>query len=235
VDAAGVVVRGAALAATLALAACASLPLPPARPTPTPATPTARYEPVAGRTPEVVARLRAEPAPAEPEESPAGNPQNDEDVQGAQGYVRIGSARFVAADADAARAQARHLARGVGADRFLLYAPATAGGEWSAAYYARLRLPFGAEFRDLTEAERAELGADGVCLGVVIGGTPAAAANLRSGDLVLRFNHLALRDKAAFQALLQSHQGRRVVLTIRRDGAVFDRLVRLGTLDDVNK
>jgi S1-C subfamily serine protease len=99
-----------------------------------------------------------------------------------------------------------------------------------AVYYVRLRLPFGANIRDMTADERQTLGVDGVEIGEIIGGTPASEANLREGDFVLKFNHKPVHDKAAFQSLLQAHLGRRVILTIRRDGASFDRLVRLGTL-----
>ncbi len=100
----------------------------------------------------------------------------------------------------------------------------------TAIYYVRLRLPFGANFRDLTEQERQTLGADGIEIGEVVGGTPAAEANLRDGDFVLKFDRQPVRDRASFQAMLQTHMGRRVTLTISRDGVTFDRLVRLGTL-----
>ena len=96
----------------------------------------------------------------------------------------------------------------------------------------RLHLPLGANFRDLTAEERSTLGAPGVQIGDVVGGTPAAKANLLEGDFVLKFNHVPVQDKPRFQVLLEQHMGQRVTLTIRRNGTTIERIVRLGTLAD---
>ncbi len=125
-------------------------------------------------------------------------------------------------------------ARKVGADKALIYPPQTFGTPALAQFFVRLHLPFGANFRDLTDVERQTLGSDGVEIGEVVGGTPASEANLREGDYVLKFNKTPVHDKAAFQALLQANMGRRVTLTIRRDGMTRKRLVVLGTLSSAS-
>lgn len=221
--------RGAILLGVLGLSACTHVrPPPPEAPVAPP--PAARYEVVAGRTSEWVAQLRVTPPTAAPIVSEGRAPTLDLERLAAQGYVQIGLAHLPGGDLDRVRAEALRLGRAAQAEQLLLYPPSTTDGEWTAAYFVRLQLPFGAEFRDLTDSERATLGVEGVRLGLVVGGTPAALANLRSGDIVLRFDRTPLHDRAEFQALLQSHQGRRVRLTIRRDDAVFERVVRLGRL-----
>lgn len=197
---------------------------PPGAPPNAPAT---RYEIVQGRGPEVVARLRSEPAPAQPEVSDGHSQPGDENLLRGQGYVQMGIGHF--AEADAAREQAIRKGHEVGADKVLIYPPHD-NIELVATYYVRLHLPFGANFRDLTPAEQQMLGSGGVQIGGVVGGTPAARANLLEGDFVLKFNHQPVLDKPSFQALLEQHMGQRVTLTIRRDGGTIERIVRLGTL-----
>jgi len=222
-DARGLI-RYSALSVIL-LSGCTRIAHPPVPP-PVPAT---RYEVVQGRGPQVVARLRAEPAPAQPEVSEGHSQAGDETLARGQGYVQIGIGHFAEADAVRAREQAVRKGREVGADKMLIYPPREESG-LIATYYVRLHLPFGANFRDLTADERERLGAGGVQIGEVVGGTPAAKANLLEGDFVLKFNRQPVLDKPSFQALLEQHMGQRVTLTIRRDGATLERIVRLGTL-----
>jgi S1-C subfamily serine protease len=99
-----------------------------------------------------------------------------------------------------------------------------------AVYYVRFKLPFGASFRDLRAEERDALGASGVRIGKVIGNSPAAEANLRDGDVVLKFNGDVVRDRADFEQRLRAHMGKRVTLVISRDGTLVSRLLRLGVL-----
>lgn len=179
-----------------------------------------------GRGPDVVARLRAAPAPAQPEVADGHSIKSDETLLRGRGLVQIGIGHFDEADPARARERAVRTGRDVGADTVMLYP----GEALTAAYYVHLRLPFGASFRDLTEDERNKLGAPGVQIGEVVGGTPADKANLLEGDFVLKFNHQPIQDKPAFQALLEQHVGKKVTLTIRRDGATLERSVRLGTL-----
>jgi hypothetical protein len=216
-----------ALIGVIVLSGCAPVRHPSA-PAPPVATPTTRYEIVQGRGPDVVARLRAEPALPQPEVSDGRSSQGDANLLRVQGYVQIGIGHFVETDAARARAEAARKGRDVGADKVLIY---PTPDDLVATYYVRLHLPFGANFRDLTMQERQELGAGGVQIGEVVGGTPAAKANLLEGDFVLKFNRQPVADKPSFQALLEQHMGQRVTLTIRRDGTTIERSVRLGTLE----
>ena len=223
------------LFASVALGGCAHVAYAPREtvaPTPT-APERGRYEVLSGGDAQAVAELRAAPAPAQAEFSDSHSPEGDEHVLVAKGFVHIGDGYYAGVDADA-RGWLSQKASEVGADKVLVYQLA-ASAEGSApslhaAYFVRFKLPFGATFRDLTVAESDALGASGVQIGSVIGGSPAAEANLRIGDFVLKFNGELIRDRAGFQQQLRAHMGKRVTLTISRDGTVSQRLVRLGVL-----
>jgi len=218
---------GAFISGILLLGGCARVLRPPTEGNVPPPVAGPRYETVQGRNAALVARLRAAPAPAQPELSDGRSRPGDENLLLAQGFVQVGVGYFPAHDSGRAREQARDRGREVGAEKVMLYEVTS---ELIADYYVRLQLPFGANFRDLTTEERSVLGASGVQIGSVVGGTPAAKANLLDGDFVLKFNHASVADKAAFQSLLQEHMGRRVTLTVRRAGATIERIVRLGML-----
>jgi hypothetical protein len=225
-----------AIATALLFGGCTHVARPPTQPGVPELLPSEQYEVIKGRTADVIARLRAAPAPAQPEVSDGHSPPGDETVLRAQGFVQIGIGHFAERDVSRARDRAEKLGREVGAEKVLLYSAADAAElALTATYYVRLHLPFGADFRDMTEQEREALGSTGVQIGEVVGGTPAARANLRDGDFVLKFNHAPVQDKAAFQALLQAKMGHRVTLTIRRDGATIERSVRLETLAEPDK
>ncbi|MBS0571356.1 MAG: PDZ domain-containing protein [Proteobacteria bacterium] len=224
-------IRGVACGIALLLAGCAPAVRPPAPISPrAPPAPVTTYESVQGRGPDVVARLRAAPALAQPDVTDGATPDGDETLLRAQGLVKIGIGHYPAADVASLRERVAAQARNVGADQALIYPPQASGAPALAQFFVRLHLPFGANFRDLTDVERRTLGSDGVEIGEVVGRTPASEANLREGDYVLKFDNVPVRDRVAFQALLQQHMGRRVTLTVRRNGATMKRLVVLGTL-----
>lgn len=213
------------------LAGCAQIRVtpPPGQPEgPAPESRRPRYEAVVGQDAATIAKLRTSPAPAEPEVAQGTTPAGDEKLLIGRGYVRIGNG-YDASGGTGARDWALQQGRSVGADKVVLYA-ATPESDLVAGYYVHYRLPFGARFRSLTTEEQRELGASGVQIGEVIGGTPASEANLQTGDFVLKFNGKAIADRAAFQQLLSDHMGKRVTLTIKRGGVTMDRLVRLGAL-----
>jgi membrane-associated protease RseP (regulator of RpoE activity) len=214
----------------LALGACATTgtapPVVPGAP-PVVTSGAGRYEPL--RQPEVVTELRAAPAKDTPEVSDSQSPEGDERVLGGKGFVRIANGRYAAAD-EKAREWLVARGREAGADRVLIY-PDNADGSAGlrAAYYVRFKLPFGASFRDLHADEREAVGG-GVSLGEVIGNSPAAEALLLKGDIVVKFNGEAIRDRAHFQKLLRANMGKRVPLVISRGGTTLTRTVRLGVL-----
>ncbi|MHB8447881.1 MAG: PDZ domain-containing protein [Rudaea sp.] len=224
-------IRGAAWLAWLLLGGCAQVARPPAPGKPGSPPPAPRvYETVQGRSPDVVARLRAAPPPAQPEVADGATPGGDETLLRAQGLVEIGIGHYPDDGVASLRSEVAAQARTAGADKALIYPPQAFGAPALALFFVRLHLPFGANFRDLTDLERQTLGSGGVEIGEVVGGTPASEANLREGDYVLKFNNAPVRDKVQFQSLLQQHMGRRVTLTIRRNGVTMKRLVLLGTL-----
>ncbi len=225
----------------VALAGCVTPGYPPAGPGAGPGQPpfgpAPQYDVVANRTPQIVARLRAAPPPDQPSVGDGGNRIGDERVLRERGLVKIGIGHFRATDPDQAHSLAEQQAVAHGAEEVRIYPPQPGGdkasaGLWIADFYVRLQLPFGADFRDLTAAERKQLGSGGVEIGQVIGQTPASAANLRSGDFVLKLNRHAIKDRADFQGQLSGHMGRNVTLTIRRGNVTLKRLVQLGTLPD---
>ena len=200
----------------------------PVRPPTAPEAPIARYEAVTEHDAATVAALRAAPPPASAEISNGGKPSADEQLLNARGYVRIGNG-FIPPRAGDPRAWAEQQGQVVGADKILMYEPAADGdGTTQAAFYVHYRLPFGATFRSLTADEQRTLGSGGVQLGEVVGGTPASEANLQRGDFVVKFNGKPFADRAAFQQLLRENLGKRVTLTVSRNGVPLERLVRLG-------
>ena len=186
------------------------------------------FEAVAGQDAATIAKLRAAPAPAEPEVNQGTTAAADEQALIGRGYVRIGSG-YDSAGGSRAREWAIEQGRSVAADKVLLY-ESTPESALVAAYFVHYRLPFGARFRSLTADEERTFGAGGVQIGEVVRGTPAADANLQTGDVVLKFNGKAISNRAEFQKLLSDNVAKRVTLTINRGGVTMDRLVRLGAL-----
>lgn len=216
--------RQAVLLLLLALGGCATAPTSITEP----AAPGSRY--TIERSPELVAELRAQPAPESPAVEDGHNREGDRRRLAAQGFVAIGTGYF---PGNAAEAREAAVAQGivVGADRLLLYPPEQAEAESSANYFVRFQLPFGATFRDLRGNERAALGGkSGVVLGSIVGGTPASRANLLTGDIVLAFDGEPVADRGAFQRQLRSRAGHAVRLTLLRNGTTLTRSIRLGVV-----
>jgi membrane-associated protease RseP (regulator of RpoE activity) len=223
------------------LGACAVKPRPETPPVPAVVVPVAvevgDYVASPAYPAATVAELRAAPPPGAPMVALGANPDADAQRLQAQAHVRIGTGHLPGLPVDSIEL-ARSQALRSGADQALLYpAPppldaaidAKAGTGTVVAHYVRFRLPFGARFRDLNQAERTRLNVGGgVMLGAIIGDSPASMANLIEGDIVLRLNGKALVDAADFRARLREHAGRSVTLTIWRGGTTLARPVRLG-------
>lgn len=211
----------------LLLAGCAGLSLPRSSVSEPPAGPAVAPEDryLAEQDAAVVAAQRAAPAPADPALEEGRDETGERNRLAAQGYARIGTGQFRRTH-DQAREAALQLGRSVGAERILLYPPPAGADEgaglWLAAYYVRYRLAFGATFRD-------QPGEAGVVIGEVLAGTPASLANLLPGDQVLAVDGQPVRDRGSFQRLLQASLGKRVTLSLRRNGETLERVVVLGT------
>lgn len=184
-----------------------------------------RYEAVTGREADIIDPLRAAPAPAQAEILPGKIAAADQEQLTAQSYVLVGRSWHYQDNA-AARDWIAAQAAAVGADKVRWYA-ATAAGGFNAAYFVRLRLVFGASFRDLSAQEKARFGS-GVRLGEIVGDSPASRANLREADIVTAVDGAGVSDRASFQKLLREHMGKVVELTLSRNGEVVQRKVRLG-------
>jgi C-terminal processing protease CtpA/Prc len=191
-----------------------------------------RFEPIAGRGPDVIAELRASPART-PEFIESDSSTKDEQTLSAKAYVKVADGYYAGIDADA-HAWLQKQAREIGADKVYFYTleadEQTKAPSLHAVYYVKFRLPFGASFRDLHADEREQVGTGGVRLGKVVGGSPAADANLRAGDIILKIDSENIAGRADFEKLLRKYMGKRVTLTISRNGNVSTRLVRLGVL-----
>jgi hypothetical protein len=188
-----------------------------------------RYEPVAGRGPDVIDPLRAGIAPEQAEILPGKSPAADQDLLTPQSYVLVGNSRHVHDD-DTSRRWIADQGRAIGADKIRLYAQtdATSGDALTAAYYVRVRLVFGASYRNLNEQERSAYPAGGIRLGDIVGASPASRANLRTGDIVTALDGRAVADRGTFQSLLREKMGRTVALTVARNGETIERKVQLG-------
>jgi membrane-associated protease RseP (regulator of RpoE activity) len=235
-----------AIAATiyfsLALVGCQQnvRPVPETRPVQAPPRASlGRFEPVAGRGADTVAELRAAPAPAQPEFTDGASAAGDERVLSAKGFVKIADGYYAGIDADAS-AWLRKRGIEAGADKVIFYNvppdDVTHAPSLHAVYFVRFKLPFGASFRDLKAEERTELGSNGVRIGTVIGGSPAAEANLRTNDVITKIDGKDIAGRADFEKQLRAHMGKRVTLTISRAGTISTRMVRLGVLaSELNK
>jgi membrane-associated protease RseP (regulator of RpoE activity) len=192
-----------------------------------------RFEPVVGRGADTVAELRAAPAPSQPEFSEGESAAGDERVVSAKGFVKVADGYYAGIDADA-NAWLRKRGSEVGADKVIFYNvppdEATHAPSLHAVYYVRFKLPFGASFRDLKAEERTEIGSSGVRIGTVVGGSPAAEANLRTNDVITKIDGKDIAGRADFEKQLRARMGKRVTLTISRNGTIGTRIVRLGVL-----
>lgn len=228
--------RSLAFASLLLIAGCATTgPGTIYAPSPKPVPPeeSGQYETVAGRGPELVADLRADPPPAEPSVGEGSNFASDRKRLAMQSVMHIGTSHFPAGDTEA-REQAIRQAKRVGAERVIFY-PAPGAGDLVVGYYVKFKLPFGATFRDLRAEEMSELGTGGgVAIGSVIDNSPASRANLLTGDIVLKCDDKAIVDRADFQNRLRAKAGHPVTLTIVRNGETLQRVVRLGPMSNAS-
>ncbi len=240
--------RFLAVAALAALAGCVTspptrvvyddAPLEEQRPR---EAPPERFTVEEGRAPNVVALFRESPAPREVRVDEGYDFVRDRTELAREGYVLVGRSLFETTDPDA-RLRAAERAVAIGAERAMFYpVDPTAesrdqqpGGYDSpqysmVAYFVKYKLTFGATFRNLSSGERAKLAINGgVSIGSVIARTPAAEADLLSGDVVFRVNGNGFNGKTEFQTLLAQYAGTSVTLDLYRDGLEMQRIVRLG-------
>jgi hypothetical protein len=93
-------------------------------------------------------------------------------------------------------------------------------GEHTATYWAKLRPPvLGVYSRPLDDQEKTRMMRnDGMVVVEVANGSPAAAARIQEGDVIIAIDGKAILDTAAVPAFLNSIAGRQVRIDLLRNG-----------------
>jgi len=100
--------------------------------------------------------------------------------------------------------------------------------DYGAAYFVKQRWSLGVMWRDLTDAERQELQSNkGVAVQVVVDGTPAFAADILPGDLVLAVNGEPVMGRENIANTLKASAGHKVTLSLYRKGQHIEKVVQL--------
>ncbi len=109
------------------------------------------------------------------------------------------------------------------------FVPELGATDHVALYLGKSRPPIlGAAFRALDAEERTRWNLDrGAVIAAVDGGTPADAAGLQAGDILLAVDGRSVSDVNAVHALVQPAAGRTVRLDLLRAGAPHSQEVRL--------
>jgi hypothetical protein len=110
--------------------------------------------------------------------------------------------------------------------------PPPAKGDHSAIYWAKLRPPLlGIYSRPLDDREKARLVRnDGMVVIEVANGSPAAAARIQQGDVVIAIDGRPILDLTAVPAFLNSIAGREVRIDLLRNGTPLAVTVQLNPL-----
>jgi hypothetical protein len=107
------------------------------------------------------------------------------------------------------------------------------------AYWAKVRPPvFGVFSRALNDEEKTRLRrsygmSGGMFVGAVAKGSPAAAAGIQEGDVILTIDGKQILDVTAVPAFLTSIAGKKVHIELVRNGSPLAMDVQLNQLDDV--
>jgi hypothetical protein len=110
--------------------------------------------------------------------------------------------------------------------------PAPARTDHLATYWAKSRPPvLGIYSRALGEQEKARMMRnDGIVVMEVANGSPAAAAGIQEGDVIVAIDGKPILDANAVPAFLDSIAGRKVRINVRRDGSPLSMMVQLNPL-----
>jgi PDZ domain len=110
------------------------------------------------------------------------------------------------------------------------YVPMTVNrNEYTAVYLVKAKHRFGVRMRDLSDAERRELGTNqGLYVTTVIEGTPAFASDILPGDVIMTIEGSRIEGNDSFTALLSARSGQAVAVTLIRQGKTITKTVALG-------
>lgn len=102
--------------------------------------------------------------------------------------------------------------------------------DFGAAYFVKRKWSFGIVPRDLTDDERRALQSNrGLAVRLVVEGTPAFNEDILPGDLVTEIDGLPVANVAALGPMLQEREGRRINVTIVRNGVRLAKSVQLAS------
>lgn len=105
------------------------------------------------------------------------------------------------------------------------YVPITVNRfEYSAIYFVKRKLTFGAVYRETTDEERRQIGSNrGVVVTGVVDGGAAYAADILPEDLIVDVDSLPVAGVAGMSALLEVNKGKVVTMSLLRRGG--DKLI----------
>lgn len=100
--------------------------------------------------------------------------------------------------------------------------------DYGAVYFVKIKYIFGANWRALTNEERAALQSNsGVYITTVVNDTPAFVNDVLAGDILLKIDGQPIYgEQAASDAFAQKH-GKAVTLTLSRNGKLLEKTVTL--------
>ena len=151
----------------------------------------------------------------------------DEQVLSAKGFVKVADGYYAGVDAESHAWLHKQRQAKPARTKCIFYTVPTrrkdAGAVAARRLLRQVQIAVRREFPRSDADERDELGASGVRIGTVIGGSPAADANLRVGRHRAQDRRRSdRRTRSDFEKILRKHMGKRVTLTISRNGTVGD-------------
>jgi C-terminal processing protease CtpA/Prc len=100
--------------------------------------------------------------------------------------------------------------------------------EFGAAYFVKKKFTFGANYRDLTNEERAALQSNSsIYVDSVVNDTPAFRNDLLVGDIIAKLDGQVIYGPQAATGMLSHRRGQEVELTIVRKGQLIEKKMRL--------
>ena len=109
------------------------------------------------------------------------------------------------------------------------YIPITTNrSDYAAVYLVKVGFVFGAYFDELSDSDRSTLQTNkGVRITTIVDASPAYAADVLVGDILLAANGQSIYGVKAFADLVQSNRGQEVELQVSRNGQILTKRVRL--------
>lgn len=101
--------------------------------------------------------------------------------------------------------------------------------DFGAIYFVKVKIQFGAYFRDLSDAERGSLQTNkGAAITLIVDGSPAYNCDVLVGDIVLTVNGERVSGAQGMMDLIQLHAGQSADLMLVRNGKEISKTVLIG-------